>query len=88
MKFEDFLQHFTTFEVCKVNDSYFYTYHKCKQDVDQNFSFVKLLIQYEGEYYFTLCQKDKRCFHNKPYKYSPARIIFCQNVYDEGIKAH
>lgn len=42
------------------------------------------MIQYEGEYYFTLCQKDKRCFHNKPYKYSPARIIFCQNIFDEG----
>ena len=55
MQYEDFLKYFTTFEVCRINDSYFYTYHKCKQDPGQKFSFIKLLIQYEGEYYFTLC---------------------------------
>jgi hypothetical protein len=55
MQYEDFLKYFTTFEVCRINDSYFYTYHKCKQESGQKFSFIKLLIQYEGEYYFTLC---------------------------------
>ncbi len=84
MKFDDFYKYFTSFEVCRVNDSFIYTYRKFKQENGQKFSFIKLLIQYEGEYYFTICQKDKRCFHSKPYKYSNARIIFCENKLIDG----
>jgi hypothetical protein len=41
---------------------------------------ISFLILTPGEYYFTVCQKDKRQFHNKPYLYSYVRMTLCEKV--------
>ena len=88
MTFEDFVRHFTTFELCKYNRDYVYSSKSLKHEGTRHHSLVKLMVEYSGEYYFTVCQKDKRQFHNTDYKYSPARLTLCQIVYGDRGEEH
>lgn len=64
MTYEDYIRYFTTFEICKVKDDYLYTSTPLKHLAPNHHSFVTFMITDEGEYYFTICQKDRRQFHN------------------------
>ena len=88
MTFEDYVRHFTTFELCKYNKDYLYSSKSLKHEGTRHHSLVKLMVEYPGEYYFTVCQKDKRQFHNTDYKYSPARLTLCQIVYGDRGEEH
>lgn len=77
MAYEDYISYFTSLEVCKINDAYKYSSLKTKQSAEENHSIIKFLIEVPGKYYFTVCQKDKRQYHNKKYKYSRVRMTLC-----------
>ena len=83
MTYEDYVRNFTTFEICKINDKYIYSSKKVKHSLEKNYSLIKFMVHEPGEYYFTVCQKDRRQYHNTDYKYSHVRMQLCQIVYGE-----
>lgn len=82
ISYTDFLKIFTGVEICKANDSFKYVSMKCSlSESKQKFCFIKFLVQYPGEYCFSICQKDKHMFDDSlNYDYSVARMIVAKSV--------
>lgn len=57
MSFADFAKIFSTLEVCEVVDEYRYSSTKVKAG---GVCLMKVMVQYQGRYTFTVCQKDQR----------------------------
>jgi hypothetical protein len=45
MTFEDYVRHFTTFELCKYNKDYLYSSKSLKHEGTRHHSFVKLMVE-------------------------------------------
>lgn len=53
MNFKDFLSIFSTLEVCEVVDEFRYSSTKVK--ANESHVLMKVMVQYQGRYTFTVC---------------------------------
>ena len=75
MSFKDLAFYFSRIQICKINDSYNYSFLKCSHKIN-SFSLARLIIESDGFHTISVAQKDKRCFlRNTEYDYSFCRII-------------
>jgi calpain-15 len=70
MPWEDFLKYFEDVQICYYHDGYKYSAQKFKTKKD-DIIFLKFTLNKEGEYYFSINQKNQRFFpQHLKYKYS------------------
>lgn len=90
MKLADWKKYFSNLDVCQIHDEYVHTSIRLAQkNKQQNFNYIKVQIQKEGEYFFSVVQKHKRFFKENEdlhYKYSYARLFVLKNKPDGGIE--
>ena len=76
--FEDLSRYFNDVSICKVNDSYLYSY--CPASHTQgSFALLKLKVTGDGEHTISVAQVDKRCHsRDSDYDYKWVRVILYQ----------
>ena len=76
MCWDDMKQYFKWIDVCKIDDSFNYSYSECIQDKRDAYNLTKMMVESDGKMTISLCQNDKRCFkRTSQYDYSNARLI-------------
>ena len=75
MCFKDFKYYFSRVQVCKCNDSYFYSFLKGSHKAG-SYALMRLILEEDGEACISVAQKDQRCFlRGTDYEYSYCRVI-------------
>jgi len=82
MSYDDMLHYFSRIQICHINDDYHYSFMKasqCRQEVDLQYTLMRLVVTNAGEHTISVSQTDERCFNrHSEYEYSNCRMIICK----------